>query len=92
MTYLFRTPIRQQGPRVPVDASGAERALFQHFVMHQGYPVAVLVTGNTVTEVQVPTDAQVRAADYAYLGGRENQVPDSVAAVLIAAGYTLTAI
>jgi hypothetical protein len=101
-SYLFRPPIRNpEGPRVTVvpnpttifnDNTPQSHALMRHFRHHGGHPVAVLVTGGVVTEKQVPTTAEIQAADYTFLGGRDHVVTGDMADLLTAAGYELLTI
>ena len=78
MAYLLQPPVVKDLP------FGGGR-LFSRFKTYSG--ISLLVTGSTVTEVRTPTDDQVRAADRAYLGGRDHYISDAEAAVLQAAGY-----
>lgn len=48
---------------------------------------SLLVTGNTVTMIETPSQDDLAAADYYFLGGHEYTVTDQQAAVLTAAGY-----
>ena len=50
--------------------------------------LSLLVTGTTVTENQTPSQDDLAAADYYFLGGHTYTVSDAQAAVLIAAGYS----
>lgn len=49
--------------------------------------VSLLVTGTVVTENQTPSQDDLAAADYYFLGGHEYTVSDQQAQVLINAGY-----
>lgn len=49
--------------------------------------ISLLVTGTTVTAIQTPSQDDLAAADYYFLGGHEYVVSDAQAAVLTAAGY-----
>jgi hypothetical protein len=49
----------------------------------------VLITGGVVVERRVPTTDEMLAADYVFMGGRENVVDSTAAAILVAAGYDL---
>ena len=49
--------------------------------------VSLLVSGSTVTENRTPSQDDLSASDYYFLGGHEYTVSDEQAAVLIAAGY-----
>jgi hypothetical protein len=51
----------------------------------RGY--SLLVTGTTVTEIQTPSQDQLAAADYYFLGGHEYTVSQGQATVLTNAGY-----
>lgn len=50
--------------------------------------IALLITGTTVTESRVPTQDDIDAADFYYPGGHVHIIPDSVAQILINAGYS----
>ena len=52
----------------------------------RGY--SLLVTGTTVTEIQTPSQDQLAAAGYYFLGGHEYIVSQAQATVLINAGYS----
>jgi hypothetical protein len=98
MPYLFRTPTRMPtgGARFPVEPNprteyddgprGAGSLLMRH-VSKPLFPVAVLIYGSMVTEVQVPTVTQTREADYHYLGGRDYLITATEAELLTQAGY-----
>lgn len=49
--------------------------------------ISLLKFGSSYQQYQTPTDDDVRAADIAYLGGREYVISDSEVAALTAAGY-----
>jgi hypothetical protein len=49
--------------------------------------VSLLVTGTVVTENMTPSQDDLAAADYYFLGGHEYTVSDTQAQVLIDAGY-----
>ncbi len=49
--------------------------------------ISLMVTGSTVTENRTPSQDDLSAADYYFLGGHEYTVSDEQAAVLTAAGY-----
>lgn len=49
--------------------------------------ISLLKFGTSYKQYQTPTDDDVRAADIAYLGGREYVISDSEVAALTAAGY-----
>ena len=50
--------------------------------------VSLLVNGTTVTATQTPSQDDLAAATYYYLGGHEYDIPDNVAQILINAGYS----
>ena len=52
----------------------------------RGY--SLLVTGTTVVEVQTPSQDDLAAASYYFLGGHEYTVSQAQATVLINAGYS----
>lgn len=52
----------------------------------RGY--SLMVTGTTVTENRTPSQDDLAAADYYFLGGHTYTISDAQAAVLIAAGYS----
>ena len=52
----------------------------------RGY--SLLVTGTTVVEVQTPSQDDLAAASYYFLGGHEYVVSQAQATVLINAGYS----
>lgn len=54
--------------------------------IHRG--ISLIINGTTVTENQTPSQDDLAAADYYYLGGHEYTIDDDVAAILIAAGYS----
>jgi hypothetical protein len=98
--YLFRTPTRMPtgGARFPVEPTprteyddgpqGAGRLLTRH-VAKPLFPVCILITGSTVTEVQIPTVTQTREADYHYLGGHDYTITQTERDLLVAAGYSV---
>lgn len=49
--------------------------------------ISLLVTGSTVIQNQTPSQDDLAAADYYFLGGHNYDISDEQAAVLIAAGY-----
>lgn len=49
--------------------------------------ISLLVTGTVVTENMTPSQDDLAAADYYFLGGHEYTVSDTQAQVLIDAGY-----
>lgn len=96
--FLFRTPVRiLEQPRLPAvpnnrtdfDDGRAGYPLMRHIDRGAGTPVCVLVDAGVVTEKQVPTVAEIAAADFHYLGGHDNVVTATEKAVLEAAGYTV---
>jgi hypothetical protein len=50
--------------------------------------MSLLINGNTVTEIQTPSQDQLAAADEYFLGGTINFVNQQTANILIAAGYS----
>lgn len=50
--------------------------------------ISLLVSGSTVTQNQTPSQDDLAAADYFFLGGHNYDITDEQAAVLIAAGYS----
>ena len=50
--------------------------------------VSLLVNGTTVTESQTPSQDELAAASYYFLGGHEYTISDAQATVLINAGYS----
>jgi hypothetical protein len=48
----------------------------------------MIVNGTTVTLTQTPSQDDLSAASYYFLGGHEYVISDEQAAVLIAAGYS----
>ena len=68
----------------------AERSITDDWLLRR-YPIDVglslLVTGATVTEVEVPSQTELAEADYYFLGGRNNPITAAQRAVLVAAGY-----
>lgn len=53
--------------------------------IHRG--ISLIINGTTVTENQTPSQDDLAAADYYYLGGHEYTIPNNVAQILINAGY-----
>jgi len=53
--------------------------------IHRG--ISLLINGTTFTENQTPSQDDLAAADYYYLGGHEYTIEDDVAQILIDAGY-----
>jgi len=86
--WILRIPAGRESNRLEVRTRGPARALFSRIVA-PGQAPAVLVTGSTVQEVYKPTAAQVAAADHAFMGGMENEVPGQVVPLLQAAGYVV---
>lgn len=50
--------------------------------------ITLMVTGTTVTQNQTPSQDDLNAADYYFLGGANYTITDAQAAILIAAGYS----
>ena len=50
--------------------------------------VSLLINGTTVTESQTPSQDDLAAASFYYLGGHEYTISDYEATILINAGYT----
>lgn len=50
--------------------------------------ITLMVTGTTVTENMTPSQDDLNAADYYFLGGANYTITDAQAAILIAAGYS----
>lgn len=67
----------------PISGAGVPTRLTD---IPRGY--SLLVTGSTVTENQTPSQDDLAAADYYFLGGHNYDITDEQAAVLIAAGYS----
>lgn len=67
----------------PISGAGVPTRLTD---IPRGY--SLLVTGNTVTETRTPSQDDLAAADYYFLGGSNYVITDQQAAVLIAAGYS----
>lgn len=67
----------------PISGAGVPTRLTD---IPRGY--ALLVTGSTVTESRTPSQDDLAAADYYFLGGHYYEISDQQAAVLIAAGYS----
>lgn len=78
------TGLRFTPPRVS-EGMGTDHPLFRYYKIDRG--VSVLVTGSTVRQVQYPSQEDVEAADFAYLGGHIYDISDAEAATLTAAGY-----
>ena len=53
--------------------------------IHRG--ISLIINGTTVTENQTPSQDDLAAADYYFLGGHEYTIENSVAQILIDAGY-----
>lgn len=70
--------------------STAKRSITDDWLLRR-YPIDVglslLVSGGTVTEVEVPSQTELAEADYYFLGGRNNPITAAQRAVLVAAGY-----
>lgn len=76
--YRFTPPVVAEAPVGP-------GRLFSYYKMNRG--VTVLVTDGVVSEVRFPSQEEIDAADYAYIGGHEYVISADEAAVLTAAGY-----
>ena len=68
-------------------AGGSYTGAIPSFLTDVPRGVTLLVNGTTVTENQTPSQDDLAAADYYFLGGHEYTIENSVAAILIAAGY-----
>jgi len=49
---------------------------------------SLLVTGTTVVEIETPSQDDLEACSYYFLGGHEYTISDAQATVLINAGYS----
>jgi hypothetical protein len=87
-TYLFRTPLNGVDS-VTRNTRGPQLGLMRHYAGVQKRGIAVLITNGQVVERRVPTTDEMLAADYVFMGGRENVVDQTAAAILVAAGYDL---
>lgn len=80
-TYLFRTPTVEEGP------AGLD-PLFHRVKLTRG--VTVLNNSGTYRAVRWPTQDEIAAATFAYLGGHEYVVDDATRTALLAAGIGIT--
>jgi hypothetical protein len=76
-TYIV-PPVREEGMDV-------HYGLWKFYKREVG--VSLLVSGSTVTEIQVPWQGDLENYDYFYQGGRRTPITSAEAAVLTAAGY-----
>ena len=60
----------------------------QQFITEVPRCLTFLINGTTVTTNMTPSQDDLADADYYYLGGHEYDIPDSVAQILINAGYS----
>jgi hypothetical protein len=60
----------------------------QQFITEVPRCLTFLINGTTVTTIMTPNQDALADADYYYLGGHEYDIPDSVAQILINAGYS----
>lgn len=81
MSYLFVPPVRTQ------DRTVAGSMFYRY---NEG--ISVLKSGSTYTEKSYPVQEDFNTSDFVYQGGHEYVVSDAEAALLIAAGYSPTAI
>ena len=97
MAWLFRTPVRQtDGPRVPsmpnpktdFDDGGRGNNLLR-YVRRPAAAVCVIIDGAGVHEKQSPTQVELAAATFHYLGGHDYLVSDAERLILLAAGYEI---
>jgi hypothetical protein len=72
------TPYREQGPAW-LEVPG------ERYKLKRG--VSLLVTGETVTEKQYPSQDEAEDADFFYQGGMIHVITDDEAATLTDAGY-----
>lgn len=77
-TWLFRTPVVQEGP------AGLD-PLFHRVKLARGVSIQELPQG-TYRALRFPTQDEIAAAFFFYLGGHEYLVDDATKAALIAAG------
>lgn len=80
--YPMMNPYARLAGR-PISGAGVPTRLTD---IPRGY--TLLVTGTTVTENRTPSQDDLAAADYYFLGGHNYDITDQQAAVLIAAGYS----
>lgn len=80
-TWTFRTPTVEEGP------AGLD-PLFHRVKLTRG--VTVLLNGAVYTTVRWPTQDELAAATFYYLGGHEYVVDDATKAALIAGGIGVT--
>ena len=82
-TYIFRGPTVEEGP-----ASWGDR-LFIRVKLTRGVTVLEGPPGS-YRAVRFPTQDEMSAAAFTYMGGHEYEVDDSTRAALIAAGVGVT--
>lgn len=81
-TYLFTTPVVEEGP------SGGHR-LFYFFRLNQG--ITIIRTGSTFSSGRFFSHDELEAVDEYWLGGHEHPgVTEETKAAMIAAGLDIT--
>ena len=81
-TWLFTTPTVEEGP------AGMD-PLFHRVKLTKG--VTILDNGGVFTSLRFPTQDEIAAADFTYMGGHEYVVDDATRTALIAGGVGVTA-
>lgn len=82
MAWLFRTPVVAEGP------AGLD-PLFHRVKLDRGISISELPQG-TYRALRFPTQDEIAAAFFFYMGGHEYEVDDATKAALIAAGVGVT--
>lgn len=98
MTYHLQTPWENQTWIVDPTSdyarlagrplAGGSPTGSQQFITEVPRCLTFLINGTTVTTNMTPSQDDLADADYYYLGGHEYDIPDSVAQILINAGYS----
>ncbi len=98
MTYHLQTPWENQTWIVDPASdyarlagrplAGGSSTGSQQFITDVPRCLTFLINGTTVTTNMTPSQDDLADADYYYLGGHEYDIPDSVAQILINAGYS----
>lgn len=80
MAFYFSTPSVDEG-------SYTGHRLFDRISQPRG--ISVLVTGGVATQVRFPTQDELAAADFYFLGGSRTEVTAAQKTTLEANGYTV---
>jgi hypothetical protein len=88
MAYTLITPWLNQTYGIDATNTFSPYARLAGKQFTGGTVVSLLINGTTVTESQTPSQDDLAAANFYYLGGHEYTISDYEANILINAGYS----